>query len=511
MKRLVLALLLLVFATVAFAQRPGDLVVLYDNDVHCAVKGYPVMAGLRDSLVRMGCDVRVVSAGDFSFGGPIGAASKGVDIVRLMNAVGYDAACMGNHEFDYGLEQQRYLQSITKTAFLCCNMLTVKGGNSTYPPYHSCVWRGKSVAFIGVTTPSTMSSSMPSTFQNKRGRQLYHFSEHDLAKVIQQKVDQVRAKGADYVVLLAHLGDSPGATSSVSMIGQTRGIDLVVDGHDHHVLADKQCRNADGDLVPLTSTGTQFQYIGMAVLGADGHFSTRLLSVDSLAEAGCASKAVADTLDAIVQAFEAKGNSVVASCLATQVAVENDIRVCRLRETNLGDLVADAYRTMMQTDIAILNAGGLRANINSGAVSHNMLYAVSPFDNKIVAIRTSGKEILAALENAVSQYPKAEGCFVQVSGLSFHVDFGVPANQGRVSRVMVGDKPLDLKKKYTVAGPEYILLKGGDGFDFSDARLLATSVKNDLELLEEFITDHLKGVIAEPYLSPQGRIVVKGE
>ncbi len=507
MKRGFLVFALWLICTTAGAQRTGDLVILFDNDVHCAVKGYPVMAGLRDSLEREGCHVMVVSAGDFSFGGPIGAASKGEYVVRLMNAVGYDATCLGNHEFDYGMSRLKYLKDKSQAAFLCSNMTRKDDGNKVFPSSAFGYWNGKLVAFVGVTTPSTLTSSEPSTFRNNSGKQIFDFSEQELAKIIQASVDEVKARGADIVVLLTHLGDSRSATSSVSMIEQTHGVDLVIDGHDHHVLTNTAVRNLDGRSVTLSSTGTQFQYIGMAVIGNDGTLQVRLLDTDSLSAAGCVSKLVADTLTKIEQEFEALGNRTIAHCETELIAEENTIRVCRLRETNLGDLVADAYRHEMCTDLAIVNAGGIRANITAGEVSHNMLYAVSPFDNKIVAIRTTGKDILAGLETAVSQYPKAEGCFVQVSGISFTIDTTAKPMEGRVKNVMVGDKPLVMNKKYTIAGPEYILLKGGDGFSFPSAKLIGTSQKNDLMILEEYVERKLNGVIGAPYHTVQQRII----
>ena len=217
MRRIVSLLLGMSLAVTLFAQRAGDIVVLYDNDVHCAVHGYPVVAGLRDSLVRMGCHVAVVSAGDFSFGGPFGVASKGEFIVRMMNAVGYDAACLGNHEFDYGMEQLRHLESMLTAPLLCCNLREVESGklkegnsqlSTPFAPFVIRRYGDVSVAFVGITTPNTMYTSAPKSFQDREGNYIYHFSLATLSQVLQRAVDAARAAGADIVVLLSHLGDS---------------------------------------------------------------------------------------------------------------------------------------------------------------------------------------------------------------------------------------------------------------------------------------------------------------
>ena len=215
------------------------------------------------------------------------------------------------------------------------------------------------------------------------------------------------------------------------------------------------------------------------------------------------------------------GGRVVATTNVPLVAEEGDIRVCRLRETNLGDLIADAYRTLMGTDIGWINSGSIRANIPVGPITHNQLFAVTPYNNTICVIRTTGQELLNALETAVREYPKAEGCFAQVSGLTFSFDPSVPSSvvldsngtflrvdgAYRVSNVRVGDEPLDLQKYYTIAGNDYVLLKGGDAISFVNAQQLGTEKVSDLQVLENYLLNNLHGTIDQPYDRPQGRII----
>ena len=538
MKKLISLLVFTFCLLVSYAQRPGDIVILYENDVHCAVDGYPVLAGLRDSLQRMGCHVAVVSAGDFSFGGPIGAASKGEFIIRLMNAGGYDAACLGNHEFDFGFDQLRHLEAMLTTPLLCCNMYannhpTVDNRyfhNYAPTPFKPFVLRhlgGLTIAFVGVTTPTTMYTSNPASFKDPDGNFIYNFSSNSLAATVQRSVDAARAAGADFIVLLSHLGDSDGMPTSVSLASQLTGVDAILDGHDHHIIPCRIVSDMKGRPIPLTSTGTLFQKLGMITISAHPDtkhpISFKLLTTDSLGRKGCVSRAVTDSVAAIKEAFDAMGSRVVATTTYPLVAEEGDIRVCRLRETNLGDLIADAYRILMGADIGWINSGSIRANIPVGSITHNMLYAVNPYNNTICVVRTTGQELLDALETAVREYPKAEGCFAQVSGMTFTFDPSVPSGvvldsngtflrvdgPRRVSNVMVGGKPLELQQHYTIASNDYVLLKGGDAISFRHAQLLETVRVSDLQALENYLLNNLHGIIAEPYDRPQGRILIQ--
>lgn len=555
MRRLFFALLLCGVACATMAQGRGDIVILYDNDAHCAIEGYPVMAGLRDNLYHKGCHTAVVSCGDFSFGGPVGAASKGEFVVRLMNAVGYDAACLGNHEFDYGLPQLHRLDSLINTPLLCCNFARdaqtyqqseidgqeVKPEN-LFSIFHSCtdvarrvstkflpfVLRNigeKTVGFVGVTTPTTLFTSTPVSFQNERGEFVYHFSATNLAGAVQRAVDGARVAGADIVVLLSHTGDLDGIPTTRELISRIRGVDVVLDGHDHHLLPSDWVADMDGKPVLLSSTGAHFQNIGMLTISSDaqGHpcFATRLLSVDSLRKAGVSNAAVGDTLAMVKRLFADMGSQQVAESHVDLIAEEGGVRVCRLRETNLGDLVADAYRYGMNADIGWVNGGGIRANLPSGPITQNQLFAVNPYSNAMCLIRATGQDILNALETAVREYPRAEGCFPQVSGLTFTFDTTLPssvmldsngtflrvAGAYRVSKVMVGEKPLSLDDTYTIAGSEYLMLNGGDALNFPSRQLISKEGYTDLYLLQRYLEEHLHGVVGEDYAVPQGRIL----
>ena len=534
MKKFLSFLVLSSYFLTLSAQQPGDLVLLYENDVHCALHGYPVIAGLRDSLQRQGCSVGILSEGDFSFGGLMGTASKGFYIIRLMNAVGYDAACVGNHEFDMGIPHLMKMDSLLRAPLLSCNFRSSNSPNSPVMlPYVMRRYGARKVAFVGVTTPSTIYSASPVYFQDDSGRYIYNFNANGLAANVQQWVNAARAAGADYVVLLSHLGDEEGEQTSTALIPQLEGVDVVLDGHDHHVIRQRMLRDRRGNSVPLSSTGTQFQYIGMLTIppNPSNPLTTRLLSTDSLRNLGCINPAVRDTLQAITRENNLRGNHTVASCDFPLQSYDRarDLRIVRLRETNLGNLVADAFRQVLKTDIGWVNGGAIRDNLTPPAITRNDLLAVLPFQNKACIAEVSGQEILDALETAVKGWPLADGGFPQVSGLKFKFDTTVAssvvldsngiflkvAGERRVKDVRVlknGEyEPLDLSARYRVGSSDYILLFGGDGIRFISRDIQPMpeglpSVMTDLDLVEHYIINHLDGVIPSRYSHPDGRM-----
>lgn len=524
MRKFLLILTFFVCCLTAVARHPGDVVILYDNDVHCTAEGYPVMAALRDQLLLKGCEVLVVSNGDFSFGGPLGAVSKGEYMVRMMNAAGYDAACLGNHEFDYGLPQLRRLDSLSAASLLCCNF-SVADGSRPFLPFVMRSVGGFRVALIGVTTPSTIYSSSPNNFQDSAGRYVCSFAADRLPRLVQRYVDAARGCGADFVVLLSHLGDSDGQPTSVRLLSQLSGVDALLDGHDHHAIPQRRVDDKFSHQVLLSSTGAHFANIGMLDIRMTSQglrCASRLLSVDSLRRIGCVNPSVADTLKAIQAEFAARGNRVVAHAAQPLVAETGGVRVCRLRETNLGDFVADAYRSVLHADIGWVNGGGLRANVEAGEVTSNGLLAVNPYGNRMCVIEVSGADILDALETSVRLLPMAEGCFLQVSGLSYEVDPAVPSGvkldangrfecvEGarRVRSVKVNGRPIEPGRRYTVASTEYLLLNGGDALSFPSRRQIPCEPMSDIEVLERYV-QQLGGTIGTQYAAPQGRIKVK--
>lgn len=538
MKRLLglfLALTLLLGLAPALAEAPAltkDIVVLYTNDVHCGVDssvGYAGLVSYKNKLLDEGNYVTLVDNGDAVQGEPIGTLSTGSYLIDIMNQVGYDLAIPGNHEFDYGMERFLELAQMARFPYLSVNFIDLRTGQPVFAPYKILEYDGVKVAFVGITTPKTFTASTPKYFQDEAGNFIYGFCQgaggQELYDAVQASVDAARAEGATYVVAMAHLGIAAETSPwmSTEVITHTTGIDVVLDGHSHSVLDGERVKNKDGKEVLLSSTGTKLQNIGVLRISKEGSLSTSLLKW---------STETADFISEIQALFNETLAQVVAKSdvdlVIHEPGTEPPVRIIRVAETNLGDLCADAYKAMSGADIAFVNGGGIRTNIKIGDVTYNDILKVHPFGNALCMVEATGQEILDALEMGARVVPEENGGFLQVAGLTYEIHTYVPSSvklsdegmfiavegEYRVKNVLVGGDPLDLAKTYTLASHNYMLKNGGDGFTmFQDNPLLLEDVMLDNQVLINYITQSLGGVVGEGYTDPhgQGRIVAVPE
>ena len=529
----------------AAVERSADIVILFTSDVHCGIDqgfGYAGLSEIYDHLVAQGNKVILVDDGDNIQGEPIGTMTKGEALVDLMNKVGYSVAIPGNHEFDYGMEQFLSLAKQAKFSYVSCNFN--HEGELVFDPYVIRELDGMKVAFVGVTTPKTLTSSTPRYFQDENGEFVYGFFQDETGEgvynAVQSAVDDARAEGADYVVVLGHMGNEeechPWTYSDV--ISNVSGIDVFLDGHSHDtdqvVMKDK-----DGKEVIRAACGTKLSCIGWCRIDTDGKITTGLYTWNNNESApallGIANKTSA-FVDKATSALEKKLKEVVASSevlLTINDPEEVDangkpIRMVRRAETNLGDLCADAYRIQSGADIAFVNGGGIRVSINAGKITLNDILKVHPFGNAMCVIEVTGQQILDALEWGARAIPGENGGFLQVSGLSYEIHsyiespcksdensmFAGIEGERRVQNVLVDGKPIDPEATYTLASHDYMLLNNGDGYTmFDGAPLLQDRVKLDNQVLIDYITETLEGVIGEEYedLTGEGRIVIVEE
>ena len=548
---MLLGLIVVPAAAKAEGEEAKEIVILYTNDVHCGIVdglGYAGVARVKAAFEAAGKEVILVDNGDATQGDVIGTLSKGEAIVELMNAVGYDVATIGNHEFDYGMEQFNKNVSLAKFQYVCCNFLNDKG-EAVLKPYTIVEKAGKKIAFVGIDTPEAFTKSTPVYFQDGEGNYIFSFCEgnngQDLYDKVQETVDAARAEGADYVIAMAHLGiDYQRAPwMSTDVITNTTGIDAVLDGHSHSVIAGDAVKNKDGENVILTSTGTKLDNVGIFTIDGEGKMSSMLLDADAikfmdavgaLTEDNGAGEAVAAAIaknDELVNTVVAKTS--VTLTTTDPVAVDekgNAIRIVRSQETNLGDLCADAYRAMGQADIAFVNGGGIRANINEGDITYGQIIKVHPYGNALCVVEATGQEILDALELSVCSLPGESGGFLHVSGLKFSVDMNVDSTVVKDEKKMfvevAGDRrikdvevlqedgtyaPIDPNKTYTLACHNYLLRDMGDGYTmFADNNFLQEDVMLDNQVLINYIVEKLGGTVGGDYVDPygQGRITI---
>ena len=520
-----------------------DVMILFTSDVHCGIEsnfGYAGLAMVRDAYKNAGYHVLLVDNGDSIQGEPVGTMTTGEANIKLMNAVGYDIATMGNHEFDYGMERFFELSKMANFPYVSCNFN--KGGELQFAPYVVKEFDGVKIAFVGISTPKTLTSSTPKYFQDENGNFIYGFFEDEtgegLYNAVQKAVDDARAEGATFVVALAHLGneDECRPFTYADVIANTTGINALLDGHSHdtyHV----EMRNKARETVLRQGCGTKMEGIGYLKIAAkdgameagvmmwnnDDFNATQLYQLDT-----DVTKAVAEATETLnAKLAEVVAKTDVELTINDPVAVTEDgkaVRIIRNAETNLGDLCADAYRYVSGADIAFVNGGGIRVSIKEGDITLNDILKVHPFGNALCVCEATGQQILDALEFGAKDVPGEFGGFLQVSGLTYEIHTYLPSTvkmdekrmfvgvegEYRVKNVMVGGEPLDLEKIYTLASHNYMLQGQGDGYTiFEDNVYTQESVMLDNQVLITYITEGLNGVVGAEYANPygQGRIV----
>ncbi|HIT34454.1 MAG TPA: bifunctional metallophosphatase/5'-nucleotidase [Candidatus Faecousia intestinigallinarum] len=523
------------------AAQGEELVILYTNDVHNAYQrgtednadrmGYAALAAYAKALEAEGSTVVLVDGGDAIQGEAVGTLSKGAYLVDIMNEVGYDIAVPGNHEFDFGMDT--FLDLANNKAnyqYVSCNFTDLRTGETVFQPYVVKEFDGVKVAFVGISTPETFTKSTPTYFQDEEGNYIYGFAEgnegQDLYECVQNAIDQAKLE-ADYVICVGHVGTDPASSpwTSTEIIANTTGMTAFLDGHSHSVINGETVTDKDGNTVVVCSTGTKLTAIGELRLNlADGTATASL--VTGLTEDD--PDVLAYTNDIAAQ-FEELLASVVATSELELVVndPETDERIVRSQETNLGDLCADAYRSLLGADIGLVNGGGVRDVIHAGDVTYGDIIAVHPFGNVACLVEVNGQQILDALEMAYRLVGEGEcGGFLQVSGLTCEVDTSIPSSvvlddkenfvevsgDRRVFNVMVNGEPIDPEAAYTVASHNYMLKDGGDGFTmFIGSPVLQDEVMIDNQVLITYIQETLGGVVsAEQYGDPygEGRIVI---
>ena len=508
----------------------SEIVILYENDVHCAIDEYVKFSGLKNELAKKHPNIAAVSVGDFIQGDSLGAISKGEYIVRLMNIIGYDAVTLGNHEFDYRISRLNELADLMNTKPVTSNFINLKTNKSIFKPYTMVRYGKTDVAYIGITTPSTISTSSPSQFLDEQGNYIYSFSGENLFEVVQNAINSAKKDGAEYIIALSHLG-TEGVNenwSAQSLVRNTFGFDVVLDGHSHSVVEKLIVQDKNGKDVVITSTGTKFANIGKLTISKDGKITTQLIPTESVT---ATDEKVSDYIAKIKEEYSSLGTRKIGMNLVDLITHdENENRIIRKAETNLGDFCADAFRLVTNADIGFINGGGIRAALPKGEITFNSVLSVFPFNNTVCVAEISGQDILDFLELCVMLYPNENGSFPHVSGITFEVDSSIVSSvkldenevfvsvegDRRVSNVKVLNptsgnyEDLQLDKVYTLASHNYLLLDRGNGASmFDNAKIIVNNGMLDVELLEIFITENLSGSIGEDYKSSQGRIVIK--
>ena len=492
---------------VAMAQK--SIVILYENDVHCGIDGYTKMAGLRDAISRADTAyVGAVCVGDFLQGNTTGAISKGQYIVDIMRYMDYHALTLGNHEFDYGVPRMVQLLEQVNAPVVCANLYEAGEPQPMYAPYVIHQYGDKKVAFVGACTPETMILEGYS-FYDTNGILLYDLKQKTFYQLIQQAVDEARKAGADYVVLLSHVGETTQSMgfNSHLLVNHTRGIDVVLDGHSHNIFENAKATNLDGKEITVTQTGTQFANVGKLVITPEGRFITQLMKGKDIPYENAKVTAITDSIRQMVKAVTSK--VVAKSDYTLVVSDENDQWIVRAEETNAGDLVADAYRYAMKADIGFENGGGIRNDIEAGDITYGDIIGMLPYDNTLRRISVTATQLKEMLTRCTSLVPVLDGNFPQCSGLRFTVH----SKSHTVSDIEILQEdgsyaPIDMQRSYSVALTNYNHEGGGFFDSFKKCPVLQESTLRYYEALSDYLTKVLGGTTGEVYAQPQGRIKI---
>ena len=503
-----------------------DIAILYTNDVHTYIDKqspkltYAAIAALKKSYQDDGKNVLLVDAGDHVQGTAYGSMDEGATIIQLMNAAGYDAATPGNHEFDYGMDRAKELMADADYPYLSCNWVNLPLNNRVLSDVKYFRIGGRTIAFVGITTPETITKSTPAYFMDKnQKRYVYDIlggeDGQKLYSAVQKSINKARVI-ADYVIGLGHLGVDPSSSpwTSKEVIEHTSGLDAFIDGHSHTVMECEWVKDLSGKAVALTQTGSYFANVGEMTIKADGSIATQLVPTY-------------DGLDSAVAGIQTEWVSAVDDMLGEKIAVaETNFyisdpatgkRRIRQGETNLGDFVADGIYSyfneveQLHCDVAIMNGGGIRADVDAGDWSFKTCKQVSPFGNVACLMSVTGKQIQDALEFAarfVGPDGQENGGFLHVAGATYEIHTDIPntvqtddknvwigsaTGTPRVQNVKIYDKasgtyvPLDEGKTYALAGMNYTLRNLGDGFAmFDGAELIKDYVAEDYLVMSTY-------------------------
>lgn len=504
----------------------SDVTILYTNDVHTYIDKqspkltYAAIADLKQSYQNAGKDVLLVDAGDHVQGTAYGSMDEGASIIKLMNAAGYDVATPGNHEFDYGMDRAKAIMKEADFPYLSCNWVDLRTTLRVLPSVKVFVRGGRRIAFVGVTTPETFTKSTPAYFMDKAQRKyIYDIQGGEDGKklydAVQKAIDKAKLL-ADVVIGLGHLGVDPSSSpwTSEEVIAHTSGFDAFIDGHSHTVMENKQVQDASGKAVTLTQTGSYFANVGEMTIAADGTITTKLIPTHEGMDAGIAAMQTGwvNTVDDMLGEKIAVGDS---DFYVTDPATGK--RRIRSAETNLGDFVADGIYTYfnevekLHCDVAIMNGGGIRADVPAGDWTFKTCKQVSPFGNVACLMSVTGKQIQDALEFAArfaGEGGKENGGFLQVAGATYEIHTDIPntvqtdeknvwigsaTGTPRVQNVKIYDKasgsylPLDPGATYALAGMNYTLRNLGDGFAmFDGAELIKDYVSEDYLVMSTY-------------------------
>lgn len=435
--------------------RPVRLTILQLNDVYQAMpidrgksSGLARVATLRKQIMRDSPHTLFLLAGDTLSPSVASSVFKGEQMVAAWNAIGLDYSVLGNHEFDFGPDLLLQRMKESKFVWLGSNVIDRRTNKpfGGMPEYIIREFDGVKVGLLGLLTTDTETSSKP-------GPNVRFVNPYLTAQLVVRKM---RRAGAQVIIAVTHLTMS----EDKELARRVPQIDVIIGGHEHELLQSHAGRT------PIFKWGSDARVLGKI----DLNISKRTRRVESIDWAGIpVTDAIVDDASAanVIAEYEKKLNLQLSQPVGNTL-VELDARTFpnRTRETNMGNLMADAFRQAVDADVALLNGGSVRAGMTfgPGPLTKRDMISIMPFGDPVVKIEVTGAVLKAALENGVSRIVEESesGRYPQISGMTFTFDGRKPAGS-RVIETLIGNQPLEMQKKYTVAITPF-LVDGGDGY-----------------------------------------------
>lgn len=381
---------------------------------------------------------------------------KGAQMIDAWNAAGLDYSTFGNHEFDFGPDVLRQRMKESRFKWIVANVIDKKTGKpfGDAPAYVIREFSGVKVGIFGLTLEETRITSRP-------GPDVEFLNPCETARKV---VAEIHARGVKTVIALTHL-----SMSEDKQVARCSGVDVIIGGHEHTLL---ESASGGAPIFKMTADARELGQIDLNISKSSGAVESIDWKVIPVTDQ------IKD--DPQFTAINRKYGTLLKelSLLVGRTAVDLDARsaVNRTRETNIGDFIADSFRSATGSDVGLMNGGSIRADeiIRAGPLTKRDVLSILPFKNKVVKVELSGAILRQVLEHGVARSAEdAEpGRFPQVSGIEFAFDGTRPAGS-RIISMTINGKPLDEKKNYTLATSDYVAIDGGDGYAmFKETRLL---------------------------------------
>lgn len=446
---------------VSAAEEPNEIIainILTINDFHGALAengknpGIAKLAAwLKAELAKNPAGTIIVSAGDMFQGTPESNMLYGKPVIEVMNELGFSAMALGNHEFDWGTAVLKECITQSKFPYLAANIIDKATGHvvSFVRPYTIVEKNGIKIAIIGLSTPETAYKTNPQYTKN------YSFA--DPAKTVIRLIPELKQQGADIIIILSHLGSEVDPMSqqiegeAADLARNGAAIDAIISGHTHRIVA------GEVNAVPIIQAGYNGRAVGKITLNFSSKARKMVAAEANIIELAGENLVADSAVQAIVDKAQDEVGPVKNRVLGyTTYELGHD----KFTHSVLGQWVTDSMRRRTKADIAFENGGGLRASIPAGTITLGSLYQVVPFDNTLITLELTGKQIMSVLEHGI--YNKQIG-MVQYSGLNVEYDQSLPDGRKIVKVTLTDGSNLSLTKKYKVVTNDF-LVQGGDGF-----------------------------------------------